>query len=367
MKKLYKATVMSPIHIGNGNKISSLEYFVDSKFVRINMNSLFSDEKFDREGFVKDVEMGLTRLEERYRSVAEKHKLYELDISTSAKTCLHQTGGEVAEFTKTRGGFFIPGSSIKGAVRTALLWYILKNDENIRSEMEMHLLDVIRGKRVRRERVDDEIEKMVFGENPTTDLLKVLHIPDTDILPHNLFRIENVKILSTRKVGYGWKRFSIPVEALRVGSRFRLTMEIDEFFEDEKVLKEIGFEDKISYLSELEKICKEFSSMLIDYEIDFFNRCNVDGGLNNIIEFYKRLRDEKGILLRMSWGSGWHSMTVGTILGDDIMEQLRRRYQLGRRRNPPEYVKPYPKTRKLVFESDKPAYPMGWLKLEVLK
>jgi hypothetical protein len=46
---------------------------------------------------------------------------------------------------------------------------------------------------------------------------------------------------------------------------------------------------------------------------------------------------------------------------------LRSTYSLGKKRVKPEFVKEYPKTRKIVFENGYPKYPLGWVKLREIK
>lgn len=44
---------------------------------------------------------------------------------------------------------------------------------------------------------------------------------------------------------------------------------------------------------------------------------------------------------------------------------LRRRFGLGKRRGYPFYVEPFPKSRKIVFDDKK--YPLGWIKIKMVK
>ncbi|MBC7128911.1 MAG: type III-A CRISPR-associated RAMP protein Csm5 [Thermoplasmatales archaeon] len=358
----YEVEVISPLHIGNGRELSSIEYLVDKKFYRINMDSLFREKEFDIDGFVEDIKLGLFKIE-NYKELAKKNKEYVIDISNSAEKNIK--GRNVKEFIKSGGRLYIPGSSIKGAIRTAVMWHVLKNNAELYGEMEEYFEEIIRGKiKKKKEEVDDEIEKNVFGKDPKYDLFKAIQISDGNILPIDRLRIDEVKILSTTSSSYYWKNFSIFIEALKIGTKFETDIKIDEFFTKEDVSKELGFDDKIVYLKNIEEICKDYSKELIDYELNFLKRYNVGGELNEVINFYEELKKKDGVLLRLSWGAGWQSMTVGGLINEEMLEELRRIYKMGKRRDYPEYVKPFPKTRRIIFEDNKPKYPLGWIRLE---
>ena len=364
----YSLKILSPLHIGNGFNISPMEYVIDDKFYRINMDSLFRDREFNTEEFIENAKMGSFYLGEFYGDIAKRHKEYVIDISNSAEKSLRQRKSEIREFIKTGGNIYIPGSSIKGAIRTALLWYILKENEDLYFKMEEYLQKIIREKteRPNKKYVDNEIEKIVFGREPTHDLLKGLSVSDTNTASCNNLRIDEVRILTTRKYGYGWKGFNIILETLKIGTKFNIEIKKDEFFVREDVSKKLGFDDKVIYLDNLKDICNDYNKDFIDYELTFLKKYN-DGNLDEIIKFYENLGEEDGFLLHISWGAGWHGMTVGRLINENLFESLRKMYRLGKRRNEPRYVKPFPKTRRIIFEDEKPKYPLGWIKLEEVK
>jgi len=367
----YKIITISPIHIGNGNEISPMEYVIDEKFYRIDMDDLFKDRNFDVNGFIEDTKLETFYLGYRYGSIAKKHNLYSLDISKDASSYIRRNNynTRIREFIKTGGKPYVPGSSIKGAIRTAIMWYSLKNDEQIYYELVKYIEKIWN----REERKPDrkwaasKIERMIFGKDPNHDLMRAFHVADTDGIHLKSLKIENIRIFSAKKVGYGYKGFDSIVEALNKRTKAHTTIKIDDFLIKNK--EELKFKEiMIKYLHNFAKICNEYAKDLIEYEINFFRKYN-DGKLNQIIDFYESLYDEldSGILLRLSWGTGWHGMTVGRLLEEDVLERLRKIYNLGRRRNMPYFVKPFPKTRKIVFEDGMARYPLGWIKLEEIK
>ena len=208
MRMRYEIEVISPVHIGSGGTISPIEYVVEDNFYRADMDRLFEDERFDTEGFIEDAKAGAFYLGRFAPGVAKEHVRYALDISESARTNLQQLIGrlsrssEVREHIKTKEEAYIPGSSVKGAIRTAILWWVLKNDADRFDRAKKHLNSLVRSRgRVDKKRVDDEIEKLVFGADPTEDILKALQVSDTSAVSVKELRIEEVRTLTTTPRG----------------------------------------------------------------------------------------------------------------------------------------------------------------------
>jgi len=144
---------------------------------------------------------------------------------------------------------------------------------------------------------------------------------------------------------------------------------LNQYFLEEK-LSELRFDkDQVNTFKEFPHICNEFSKSLIEYELDFFDKY----GLSELVMFYEGLLNsitaDDGFLLRLGFGIGWISTTVGLILRDDpeLLKDIRREFRLGRRRYQPYYVPEFPKTRKIITERGKPRFPMGWIRLREVK
>lgn len=365
----YKIEILSPVHIGSGEEISPMEYVIDEKFHRIDMEALFRDNDFNADDFIENSKFGSFYLGEFYADTGKRHILYTESISKDAKDYIINKKASIREFINTSGRVYIPGSSIKGAIRTAIMWYALKNDNELFYEMEDYLNEII-NKKIKRSRkfAGKEIEKKIFGNDAKHDLMKALFISDSEIISQSYLGVEDIRILTTRMYGYGWKNFHTVLEALKPGTRLDIEIKIDEFLE--KNYEKLGWNKKMTeYLRNFKQICNEYAKDLIDYELSFFKIYNNDGRLDPIIDFYNNLYNQigDGMTLRISWGAGWHGMTVGRLIEEDVLERLRHAYRLGKRRNEPYYVKPFPKTRKIIFENGKPKYPMGWIKLEGIK
>ncbi len=127
-----KIEIITPVHIGSGEEISPSEYYIDrdsDSFRRINMDALFHDPLFKKhiDRFVYEASR------QRYigsiieHSLLRKYTLYSIPISGEAKSYIVNNQTKVKAHIKTAGRVFIPGSSIKGSILSALVWYTLEN------------------------------------------------------------------------------------------------------------------------------------------------------------------------------------------------------------------------------------------------
>jgi len=124
-----KLKVISPIHIGSGEKLTKLDYYLDGgSFCRVDMDGLFQDPGFAamRDKFLQSAPSGqpIDRLVPK--DLLSRHILYRIPIHASARN-RHET--EVSTFIKSAGRVYIPGSSLKGAILSALCWHVLTKDQ----------------------------------------------------------------------------------------------------------------------------------------------------------------------------------------------------------------------------------------------
>ena len=124
-----KIRVLNPVHIGSGQSISPTGYFIDKDkghFNFLKMETLFQDPDFSpyQEEFIR--EAGLSRYIGnivRDHNLLKRHVLYSIPASPQARS---SNPTEVKEFIKSAGRPYIPGSSLKGSIISALFYYALK-------------------------------------------------------------------------------------------------------------------------------------------------------------------------------------------------------------------------------------------------
>ena len=216
----YSIQILTPLHIGTGNRINPVEYVIDDRFYRVDMENLFRDDSFDSEKFISNAKGGQLYLGEFGADAGKKHARYTIsfsDIHTkqNLKKSIGSPNAEVFEFIKSRDMPYIPGSSIKGAIRTAILWYVLKEDLKLLQKV----VEIIEKQdRVKPKEADDKIDKLVFGKNPNYDLLRTLQVSDTNCTGKDNLWLSEVRTLTTTYEKHKWKQFTVFVECLKIGA-----------------------------------------------------------------------------------------------------------------------------------------------------
>jgi len=211
-----KLKVLSPIHIGSGEEIAPTEYFIDYanlRFNRLNMNSLFHDEKFKpfRERFINEA------AKNRYigniigdQSLLNRHILYSIKISPTARQHVIYNKTNVKAFIKSAGRVYIPGSSIKGAVLSAIFWYVLKLNYNAQNESRKEQIQSYLKAKIRESsRAYDDLLKITFPwiierksaqENPK--FTHWLDFSDSNLfLPQESLELSLAKVKGARRGG----------------------------------------------------------------------------------------------------------------------------------------------------------------------
>jgi CRISPR-associated protein Csm5 len=128
---------ITPLFIGSGELYSGIDYFERGTYVyfvdfnKILKEKVSSDIKTESEKIALFISRNLynNRLENKdqfytndlINKIIEKN-LYELRLESENPGMLRNHSNEIRVFTKTRGKPYIPGSSLKGALRTAILF-----------------------------------------------------------------------------------------------------------------------------------------------------------------------------------------------------------------------------------------------------
>ena len=174
-----KAEILTPVHIGDGTELEPLEYVIKDKFHKVNMEkwlSTLSGEKADEftnltgDDYAQKATLVALRTFVRNTIDIEKYTEWTVDISNEAKKKYEEKFDEpenqlpMSPFIRTDGKPFLPGSSIKGALRTAYLNYLKRNGQPLKEKGRADLVEgeLLRATSVKRERVVFDIDKDPF-------------------------------------------------------------------------------------------------------------------------------------------------------------------------------------------------------------
>jgi len=325
---------LTPVHIGSGNKLTRTDFIVrNGKVIVLDAPKLFR--ALEEKGC--DVMNIVNELS--YRSLDDLARDFGLDAMDFRRYEVKLTGsiGEISEQIKTGGRAYIPGSSVKGAIRTAILWYILKNDKSLLN-FAVKCVEELTKRRITNKTLkmaDDKIERKVFGKDPRNDFMRALKISDST--PFDKLKVYEVKILGSN--------IRVCVECIDENDTAGIGIKIDTASK----FREYGIKD----IDDIKEITRDFSLALIGKELSY----NYGDKTKFIL---KGIKNSKGMLLRVGWGTGWYSKTIGLLLEDHPkFESLRRKLGLGRSPRTKRFYDVFPKTRRVTVDGK----PLGWISL----
>jgi len=368
----------SPIHIGSElGKISGFEFLVDKNFVYpvsedrlskflleknliqdyVNYVNEFKEKvnnKFNLQLFLRDKRINLS--ENDYLKLSNKRKI---------KVCGNPD--TISEFRPfIRDGFsniYIPGTSLKGSIRTAILYNVLKKLKKSRKsefeEIENKIKDAISSNKERKKtkKIFYWVEKRFLQnftlsskqQEPNTDWLRMLHISDaypignvqTILIPANVLKKEKNQFKFKQEKNQ--KYTTIWVECIPEGTIFEF-----EIMWDTTLMKEFS-KNQVNLPRNIDDVIsaiRSFSSDIIDYETKFLE------GENNLRKWYSQTKPN----FRFGFGSGMISTTGIMLVNEELRKKIRN--FAGQERDDEA-----PKSRR-IWNNNNKYIPLGWALLE---
>jgi CRISPR-associated protein Csm5 len=373
----YQLETLSPLRIGSGQEYSAFDgVFQNGRWYLIDLKKVLERSKEDPTNLAN----AMMQSGFNWAGWLERRGIAPAEVAARSVACAQNPGSAKirACIRDPFGQPYIPGSTLKGAIRTAILEKIVadltieKRQQITRRVFERDE----RGRLASREWVGrKKVEHLLLGRHSgrnesSYDLLRALHISDSEPIDPEQAQIglawvhtlRNKQLVQKRA---GQEEFTMFLEWLPVGVQTRLTIHLDERLLQGDYLQQLGFEeDQIKVLRDFVAACNERASAIIEHEGEFYE----DYGLPAITQFYQTLNErlqqveeEGGFLLNIGWGGGWEMKTVTNPLTeglDDEYEQIRKAYNLGRRDSGV-----FPKTRRLAYRHNQPFAPLGWVAL----
>lgn len=356
MTKLILETI-SPVHIGSGDTYSSAEFLsMGNTIHRMEINKIYNllSEK-EREVFVEYLEDQYFRLDNFFRgknlSIPES-KLYSLERKG-------QVPREIKEHVKTGIKGYLPGSSLKGAIKTAVLNAFM-DKKKIEKIGEIFDNRDFKKRNWELQKFVDDIFSSGGKQSSYSDFMRFVQI--SDFLPVNRLCVSEVKSLEVDDRINGWywyqrngKIVQTFLETIGIGEK--LEGEIHFTYNDD-VHHSLGLKGNVEILNmeEIKYFIYNFSAELIKHEISFAKKYNI----NFLLDFYRKLmklNTPESPVIKLGHGVGYLGTTVGLEIkkyDHEVFEQVRKSLR-GR-----SYEFEYPKTRRIAIEEN---VPMGWCKI----
>lgn len=318
-----KLEIVTPTHVGSGSAYMEIDYVYRNGKVRI-----VDYEK----AYIQDKRVQKAIDNGKFNpNIALNYYKYEIDAFC-------RPTGRILEHIKLGVKPYIPGSSIKGAIRTAILWKYLKdNNKKVRNLKELK-----------------KAENEIFGSTPYNDIMKFLIVCDSQPVSLSNLAVYRSEVLSETtengKLTMQPKSFRIYTESLKPNTVLEWNIKV----------KDGGKNNK--YIKKWDKSIIEFSKEVIRIEENFFKERNAKGQFNALLKHIDKIKSklESGeVFMRIGFSTGWLWKTVGALLDNKERVHAAEKLKINRGKR----GKDFPKTRRVIVENKKYTMLPGWVKI----
>ncbi len=392
MKWKLKITTLTPVHIGSGEVYSPYtDYILDNGFVNLidksKLDTLFIEKPELINIFISGIKSDFNNRNDKY-TLNKMFKKFNIDYKKYINKKLQVTGDirntEIKRFVQSAGKPFIPGSSLKGAIRTAIVFYLIENNYNnslniikqninkLSNNSEKNLVNSIKSIDNQLLIIDDRVKKI--KEN----FMSYIRITDSDFCNDNNLVINLCKRYSLKK-----KTSAIPIvlESLKEKTTTNSTFTFKIPFKNNMKFPLIESEEHS--IQKIFEMINNFSLKFIDNEFEFLDKYENDD-LNIIYNFYNDLENDiedsnnKCAYLRIGQGKTVFDNTILTLFDNEQFKKIynaktddrnfsKNAFQLKKvaRGREISNVDFFPSTRTTTTRKELPENVLGWIKIEV--
>lgn len=376
--------VLTPLHVGSGEELR-----LDLDYIERGSIPLIVDRQRTLDALVSG-DQALDAVLSGDWNLAELVKLAGQDFGYLLPVLAgqHETPATLREQIKdAEFRPYIPGSSLKGAVRTVLLAVWLNDQGKTAYEKLLPYWDAKKNAPSERRSTYAAMWLMraVFGNRPNQDILRALQVSDARFQTTDL-RLADIRWLNivrdkgrekawwrdmpSKKNLDKWNEAKgLHAETLVPDSAASFTMSWDRF-----LLSDLTKWNALTHGSDLlpndfpalREVLNNHARRILENEVAFFDQYQETMPKQQLQKLLNQMQqDSEGAYLRLAWGSGWRGMT-GDWLDAPSLSAMRELYRLGKGfkdvKGKWQPVGTFPKTRRLAVQGT-PCLPLGWVRL----
>jgi CRISPR-associated protein Csm5 len=378
----YRVTVLTPTLVGDGTRLSPIDYMVWRDQVNVlDQTRIFRLlAKGPRlEGYLAQLRKATTLDFASWGGFAQNFAGRRIPFEDASCTP-HWNNAPVESlhipaFASAGGGPFLPGAAIKGALRTASVF------AHARAGAFRDLANQLSGERVPR-RPADTFEHQTVGSGGS-DRMRAISVTDSGPAAREAFRVYMLRLSTLVSKGpeqysLGWKQSGRTADGRRPedgtpsfaemaapGVVFEGDWRENAFLNSEEVRKSLRWSKPVTHESLFES-ANQYAAKQLEAHGRYAEWTGLDALRASVVELQQHLeaaRNNGACLLAIGWGAGFLSKSAA--IG---MDEAEHRKVLG---TMPYYERairsglPFPKTRRIVFLKNKPAALPGWVELRV--
>lgn len=413
---------LSPIHIGNGEKYNGLSYIADKGRVLFYDSSKITEnltiqyiERFTQ--WIEQRVAEIERLEKQKRDERDENKRRNLNqlfreaqrrlslkefiensikdvtvknnfyrnflYSIEAKSQVYNNV-DIECFLKQNNKPYIPGTEIKGAIRTAIAYNLLQKDDYwnwLKIELQdfekdnRYNLQQVAGQKSRKvndikkklvkvmgkieERLQNRIFRTESSNDAKYDLLRFFHVSDIDLQSENYLFVSNLEV---KGINRGFPLFQELCKNNQIFTCQGFKLEANKI-----ILDKLGFSTEqhwvVSDIKNLFQCCCKFTDRLIEEEIDYFTKNNLPQIVNKL-RAIKQQNTNDSPVIRIGKNEGYMSLTMGLLVKDK--DKTLYDNVLCHATKNTSYTGNFPKTRRIVSLGNNDMDTCGWIKLKLI-
>ncbi|BER91810.1 type III-A CRISPR-associated RAMP protein Csm5 [Atrimonas thermophila] len=246
-------------------------------------------------------------------------------------------------------GAFLPGSSVKGMLRTALMFHYLRDKgraalDEILGNKNKTEKQAYTGENVFRKRSNADEGRQPGAED---DALRFLQVSDSDFCP-----LEKLRVYHLGRQGRGNRPIPLFAVAIPPGVEFNFQVRIDPNFEKADIPE--YWKEFFKKERSLIEVLKEYTSTLIEREMQVLSM--LGNSYQGLLGFYRKLANFNFPLFRLGFGKTYFFNSIGILLKNDEISHLikdAKRFKNGKL--------VFPTTRWVIQDKDQKDRPLGWL------
>lgn len=217
-----------------------------------------------------------------------------------------------------RGLPYIPGSSIKGAIRTAVLATLARTIQDADKKIDKSFLDRNTGKKTLKADAK-KIEAELFGSNPNEDVFRFLQVGDAYFGENYEVAIRMVNINERERQSFWDESKSQLIEAIPPEDESEFQMKLNETGYNLSRDRVQMIPDRMKSLSALFQTINNHTRNLLEGEIEYWQERQNDDDTDKVSLYIEKIQGileqtqscevEKECVLRIGYGSGWRFIT----------------------------------------------------------
>lgn len=386
MKNNVKITNLTQVHVGSGETLHKNTDFVvkhtddgkDSDIFVIDpdlVGQLIGDDAYVLQQWVTSIEKGDT-------NSFFDHFLHDYKISEYSKRRITNFAGDKDDMTLKEcmhdgmGRPYIPGSSIKGAIRTVIVTYLA---DKLPVFVKEQMINTLRKGSGKIEYVDEDgkhtsAEDFMLGDTPNENLMRFFRVGDAFYDNGSEIAVTQVSINERQRQNLMDRSRSQVVEAIASDETSSFSLAIDKakyekVFANRSNQKELkgmkALADDFATLPTLFKLINSHTKKLVEWEISYWGEETQYTGAENYITSMQEILDsiiackDGECVLRIGQATGWRFITGAWTA--ELENFYKKVVPIARPNNInyEDYI--FPKTRRLDDES----YLFGFVKLSL--